>query len=66
MKKTLADIEADIESLRANAEKYRRLAEERRAADHVQIAEKLMELVTNLEARAAELEALLKSQSDAS
>jgi len=58
MEKTLVDIEADIASLRANVTKYRRLAEEHRAADNVMIAEKLMELVIDLEAQAAELEAI--------
>jgi hypothetical protein len=58
MEKTLADIEADIASLRENLTKYRKLAEEHRAADNVMIAKKLMDLVVDLEARVAELEAL--------
>jgi hypothetical protein len=58
MEKTLADIEADIASLRENVTKYRKLAEEHRAAHNAMIAEKLMELVVDLEARARELEAL--------
>jgi hypothetical protein len=51
MEGTFADIEADIASLRANAVKYRKLAEDRRAAGHVMVAEKLMELVADLEAK---------------
>jgi hypothetical protein len=58
MERTLVDIEADIASLRANVTKYRRLAEEHRTADNLLIANKLMELVIDLEAQAAELEAL--------
>ncbi|HWI26883.1 MAG TPA: hypothetical protein VN668_07920 [Stellaceae bacterium] len=58
MERTLADIEANIASLRADVTKYRGLAEEHRAAANVMIAKKLMELVIDLEARAAELEAL--------
>jgi hypothetical protein len=58
MEKTLADIEADIASLRANVTNYRKLAEEHRAADNLLTAQKLMELVIDLEARAAELETL--------
>lgn len=60
MERTFADIEADIASLRANAAKFRRLAEERRAADHVPIAEKLMEVVADIEAKVAQLEAITK------
>jgi hypothetical protein len=50
-------IDAEIASLREDAAKYRRLAEARRAADQDRIAEKLMELVADLEEKAAELEA---------
>ena len=50
-------IDAEIASLREDAAKYRRLAEARRAADQDRIAEKLMELVAELEEKAAELEA---------
>ncbi|HUH84450.1 MAG TPA: hypothetical protein VLX85_07555 [Stellaceae bacterium] len=50
-------IDAEIASLREDAAKYRRLAEARRAADQGRIAEKLMELVAELEEKAAELEA---------
>jgi hypothetical protein len=62
MEKTLADIEADIFSLRANVTKYRRLAEQHRAAENALIAKKLMELVIALEAKAAELEAVKASK----
>lgn len=58
MEKTLADIESNIAALRANVAKYRKLAEEHRAAANVMIAKKLMELVVELEARASELEEL--------
>jgi uncharacterized membrane protein YccC len=50
-------IDTEIASLREDAAKYRRLAEARRAADQDRIAEKLMELVAELEEKAAELEA---------
>lgn len=58
MEKTLPDIEADIARLRENVAKYRRLAEEHRAAENVMIAKKLMELVIELEARVVELDAV--------
>jgi hypothetical protein len=58
MEKTLAAIEADIATLRANVANYRKLAEEHRAAENVLIAKKLMELVIDLETRALELESL--------
>jgi hypothetical protein len=66
MERTLTNIEADIASLRANAVKFRQLAQERRAVDQIQIADKLMELVKEIEARAAELEAQLRPTSNAS
>lgn len=50
-------IDAEIASLCKDAAKYRRLAEARRAANQDRIAEKLMELVAELEEKAAELEA---------
>ena len=62
MEKTFADIEADIASLRANASKYRRLAEERMAADQLRVAAKLIEVVADFENQAKELEEFLKSQ----
>jgi len=62
---TLADIEADVASLLANVIKYRKLAEEHRAAQNVMIAKKLMELVIDLERRLAELEALKPTRSAA-
>jgi len=45
MEKTIREIRGDIASLRAHADKYRTLAEQRRAVDQRQIADKLMELV---------------------
>ena len=63
MEKTFADIEADIASLRANASKYRRLAEERMAADQLRVAAKLIEVVADFESQAKELEEFVKSQS---
>jgi len=66
MQRTLGEIEADIASLRANATKFRQLAQERRAVDQLQIADKLMELVGELEARAAELETQLRPGSQPS
>jgi hypothetical protein len=50
-------IDAEIASLREDGAKYRRLAEARRAAGQDRIAEKLLELVAELEEKAAELEA---------
>lgn len=63
MEKTLAEIHADIASLREHAAKFRRLAEERKAVDQTQIANKLMEVVGDLEAKAAQIEATMPSQS---
>jgi hypothetical protein len=54
MEKTLSEITADIERLRRPAVKCRKLSEERRALDQVQIADKLMEYVADLEAKAAD------------
>ena len=51
MERTLADMKADIASLRANAATHRKLAEDRRAAAHAMVAEKLMELAAELEAK---------------
>ena len=59
MEKTIADIRADIASLREHAAKYRELAEQRQAVDQLRIAEKLMELVAEFEKRAAALEATI-------
>lgn len=50
-------IDAEIASLREEVAKYRRLAEARRAADQDRVAEKLMELVVELEEKAAQLDA---------
>jgi hypothetical protein len=66
MEKTLADIDADIASLRSNMAKYSKVAEERKARGHLLIAEKQMEFVADLEARVARLEALAKSKALAS
>jgi hypothetical protein len=52
MEKMLAEIKADIAKLHEHAAKYRKLAEERRAADHGPIADKLLEYVADLEAKA--------------
>jgi hypothetical protein len=67
VEKTLADIEQDIAALRANASKYRRLAEERMAADQDQrrIAATLIEVVAELERRAEDLERFVKSNAAA-
>lgn len=50
-------IDVEIAALRKDAAKYRRLAEAQRAANQDRIAEKLMELVAELEEKATELEA---------
>ena len=57
MEKTPADIMAEVASLRQAAANYRYLAEQREAAGEHPIAQKLTELVDDLEARAAALEA---------
>jgi hypothetical protein len=59
MEKALTEINADIASLRQHAANYRRLADERRAVDQIRIAKKLMELVAELEAKAAQMEATM-------
>jgi hypothetical protein len=63
VEKTFADIEADIASLRANASKYRKLAEERMAADQLRVAAKLIEVVADFEFKAKELGEFVKQQS---
>lgn len=57
MENTIGRINASIASLRADAAHYRKLAEPRKAVNQEPIAEKLMELVAELEAQAAQLEA---------
>jgi hypothetical protein len=56
-------IRAEIDTLKANVAMYRRLAAERRAADYLPIADKLMEAAAKAEAKvvvkAAELERML-------
>ena len=59
MEKTIDAIQADIIRLRENVARFRRLAEERKAADHLMIATKLTEVAADFEAKAAELERLL-------
>jgi hypothetical protein len=61
MDKTAEAIKADIAALREHITKFRRRAEERRAADHMLIADKLIEVAADFEAKAAELERLLAS-----
>ena len=63
MKKTLAEIDADIADLSAGVAKYRKLAEERRAIGHLQGAHNLMALVAEFETKlAAALEAKAKTR----
>ena len=61
--KTVEGISAEIETLKANVAMYRRLAAQRRAADYLPIADKLMEAAAKAEAKvlvkAAELERML-------
>jgi hypothetical protein len=52
-------IRADIAALREHVALYRRLAAERRAVDHILIADKLTEAAAECEAKAAELERML-------
>jgi hypothetical protein len=60
MEKTLSQIEADIGSLRANAAKLRALAVGHRAANNIDIANKLLEVVADLDRSAAKMQAILK------
>jgi hypothetical protein len=62
MEKTLADIQANIASLRANVAKFREIAERRKTLGDVTAAEQLMEFVVDFEARVAALEILAKSK----
>jgi hypothetical protein len=61
--KTVEGIRAEIDTLKANVAMYRRLAAERRAADYLPIADKLMEAAAKAEAKAvvkaAELERMI-------
>jgi hypothetical protein len=50
--KTVEGIRAEIDTLKANVAMYRRLAAERRAADYLPIADKLMEAAAKAEAKA--------------
>ena len=54
-------IQESIASLRENAAKYREIIKARCATEPPQLAEKLMEIVTQIEAKAAELEAGLEA-----
>jgi hypothetical protein len=60
MDKTVEDIKADIARLREHVSMYRKLAEERRAVDHMRIADKLTEAANECEAMARELEGKLR------
>jgi hypothetical protein len=62
VEKTIEMIRADIATLSEHVALYRRLAAERRAADHMLIADKLTEAAVECEARAAELERMLAEQ----
>jgi hypothetical protein len=59
VEKTIEMIKADIATLREHIALYRRLAGERRAADHQRIADKMTEAAAECEASAMELERLL-------
>ena len=65
MEKTRSQIEADITSVCRNAIKFRTLAIEHRAANNTAIANKLLEVVADLEKAAAEMQVLLKERSRA-
>ena len=62
MERTIEQINADLASLRAHVVKFRRLAEQRQAADELVIAKKLLEVAADLEAKAKVLEELLASR----
>jgi hypothetical protein len=59
---TIEMIRADIVTLRDHVALYRKLADERRAVEHIMIADKLTEAAAECEAKAAELERLLAEQ----
>jgi hypothetical protein len=63
MNKSAEQIRADLLSLREHVAKFRRLAEQREAADELVIAKKLLEVAAELESKAAVLEELLASRS---
>jgi hypothetical protein len=62
MERTLAEIEADIASLRARASKFRELALQHRDADNLPISRKLLEVVAELESSAAEMRKLVQKR----
>ena len=64
MENAPTDIDSGIASLEANIAKYRALIEERRAHGHIMIAERLTAFVADLEARMAELEAMVNADQD--
>jgi cytochrome c556 len=57
----MEQIKADVASLREHVAKFRRLAEQRHAADDAAIARKLLEVAADFEAKAAALERLIGS-----
>jgi hypothetical protein len=59
MDKPFESIVAEIAILREHIARFRRLAEERRAADQPLIADKLTEVASDFEVKAAKLERLL-------
>lgn len=63
MEKTVETIKDDIARLREHVLMYRRLAKERRAADHMLIADKLVAAAEECESMANELEGKLRDLS---
>lgn len=63
MEKTVETIKGDIARLREHVLMYRRLAGERRAADHMLIADKLVAAAAECESMANELERKLRDLS---
>jgi hypothetical protein len=62
MERTIAEVLVDISQLREHVAEYRRLAESRRQAQHIRIADKLLECAAECEARATELEGMLAAR----
>jgi hypothetical protein len=62
MEKTVEAIETDVATLREHVTNFRRLADEHRADGALVIADKLVEVAAELEAKATELERRLGRQ----
>jgi hypothetical protein len=63
MEKALSEIEVEIEILRAKAVQFRMLAARHREAENLPIAQKLLVVVGELEAKVVELQQLVRRAS---